>query len=172
MARKVKKDRTMSPRQCEIAAEAYAACLLAQAGYDVSVQYGANQPDYDLIAVKGEIKSLVSVKGSQDGGWMLAVKYKTSQNSYHDAIDLWYKNQRDDVTFILVQFFDVQFGQTPACYVARRDEIAEHLKGQAGGRGYGSLKWNVSRTRKSPKWKDRLPDEWQVSLARIEKILK
>jgi len=39
-----------------VAAEAFAAGLLApdQAGCDVSVQYGANQPEYDLIAVKGE----------------------------------------------------------------------------------------------------------------------
>lgn len=67
----------MTPRQCEIAAESYAACLLAQAGYDVLIQYGANQPYYDLVANKGEKKFYpISVKGSQDGGWMLAVKYK------------------------------------------------------------------------------------------------
>jgi hypothetical protein len=43
---------SMTRRQCEIAAEAYAASLLARSGYDVSVQYGANQPGYDLVAVK------------------------------------------------------------------------------------------------------------------------
>jgi len=32
----------MTPRQHEIAAESYAACLLAQCGYDVLIQYGAN----------------------------------------------------------------------------------------------------------------------------------
>jgi hypothetical protein len=58
----------MTPRQCEIAAESYAACLLAQAGYDVLVQYGANQPQYDLVAVKGKRILPISVKGSQDGG--------------------------------------------------------------------------------------------------------
>ena len=33
-----------------ISAEAFAAALFAHAGYDVSVQYGANQPEYDLIS--------------------------------------------------------------------------------------------------------------------------
>ena len=32
------------------AAEAYAAAMFARYGYYVSVQYGANQPEYDLIA--------------------------------------------------------------------------------------------------------------------------
>jgi len=33
----------MTSRQCEIAAESYSACLLAQSGYDVFVQYGAKK---------------------------------------------------------------------------------------------------------------------------------
>ena len=58
----------MTPRQCEIAAESYTACLLAQSGFDVLVQYGANQPHYDLVAVKDKRIVPISVKGSQDGG--------------------------------------------------------------------------------------------------------
>lgn len=42
----------MPPRQCELAAEAYTTSLLAQCGYNVLVQYGANQPEYDLVAVR------------------------------------------------------------------------------------------------------------------------
>lgn len=62
---------TMTPRQCEIAAEAYATSLLAQCGYDVLVQYGANQPDYDLVAVKGSSKVPISVKEAKTaGGWL------------------------------------------------------------------------------------------------------
>ena len=74
-----RKQSSMTARQCEIAAEAYTACLLAQCGYDVLVQYGANQPYYDLVADKNDepLKRhlYISVKGSQDGGWMLAVRY-------------------------------------------------------------------------------------------------
>ena len=54
-----------------VAAEAFAAALFARLGYDVSVQYGANQPEYDLIAVSGDKMLKISVKGSQDGGWGL-----------------------------------------------------------------------------------------------------
>jgi hypothetical protein len=91
----------MTGRQCEIAAEAYTACLLAQAGYDVLVQYGANQPHYDLMAVKHMRKLPISVKGSQDGGWMLAVKYVGNGVDYHEAIDKWLSKQREDVVYVI-----------------------------------------------------------------------
>lgn len=54
-----------------VAAEAFAAGQFARYGYDVSVQYGANQPEYDLIAVSGDKMLKVSVKGSQEGSWGL-----------------------------------------------------------------------------------------------------
>lgn len=37
-----------------VSAEAFAAALIARCGYDVSVQYGANQPEYDLMVVSGD----------------------------------------------------------------------------------------------------------------------
>lgn len=50
-----------------VAAEAYAAGLFARCGIDVSVQYGANQPEYDLVIVRGDkertIFCLVQFKG-------------------------------------------------------------------------------------------------------------
>ena len=52
----------MTSRQCEIAAESYSAYLLARTGHDVLVQYGANQPLYDLVAVKGDQMAAVFVK--------------------------------------------------------------------------------------------------------------
>jgi len=39
--------------QVATAAEAIAAAQFARLGYDVSVQYGANQPEYDLIISMG-----------------------------------------------------------------------------------------------------------------------
>jgi hypothetical protein len=36
------------------AAEAIAAALFARSGCDVSVQYGANQPEYDFMVAKGK----------------------------------------------------------------------------------------------------------------------
>jgi hypothetical protein len=37
--------------QVATAAEAFAAAQFARCGWDVSVQYGANQPEYDQVAV-------------------------------------------------------------------------------------------------------------------------
>lgn len=37
-----------------VAAEAIAAALFARCGLDVSVQYGANQPEYDLMVTKDD----------------------------------------------------------------------------------------------------------------------
>ena len=59
-----------------VAAEAFVAAQFARMRYDVSVQYGANQPEYDLIAVSGDKMLKISVKGSQDGGWGLTQSYK------------------------------------------------------------------------------------------------
>ena len=44
-----------------VAAEAIAAAQFARCGYDVSVQYGANQPEYDLISVHGDQILKISV---------------------------------------------------------------------------------------------------------------
>ena len=70
-----------------IAAEAYAAAIFARCGYDVSVQYGANQPEYDLIVTKEDMMLKVSVKGSQDGMWGLTQNFKKG-HTYHEAVDL------------------------------------------------------------------------------------
>lgn len=58
----------MTSWQVAVAAEAAVAMLFARAGWNVSVQYGANQPEYDLMVSKGAKMLKVSVKGSQDGG--------------------------------------------------------------------------------------------------------
>lgn len=160
----------MTPRQCEIAAESYTACLLAQAGYDVLVQYGANQPNYDLVAVKDKRMLPISVKGSQDGGWMLAVRYKEKGVTYNEAIDRWLAAQRDDVIFFFVQFSTVSVGGVPRVYVARPVAIGEQLKSQRNGEGYGALQ--EDRLRHSPKssFTERLPGGWSFSAQRIDEI--
>ncbi len=160
----------MTPRQCEIAAEAHTTCLLAQAGYDVLVQYGAHQPDYDLVAVKEKRMLLISVKGSQDGGWMLAVKYKEKGVTYHEAIDRWLAAQRDDVIFVFVQFFGIPAGGLPRVYVARPVAIADQLKCQRNGEGYGSLQEDRLRHNPKSSYSERLPAIWNFSGQRIDEI--
>lgn len=160
----------MTSRQCEIAAESYAACLLAQAGYDVLVQYGANQPHYDLVAENAGRFLPISVKGSQDGGWMLAVKYKNEGATYHDAIDSWLAAQRNDVIFVFVQFAGVALGAPPRVYVARPEEIAAHMKTQCNGRGHGALHENQRQIRPGSKYDHRLPDNWRFSEERLKEV--
>jgi hypothetical protein len=160
----------MTPRQCEIAAESYAACLLAQTGYDVLVQYGANQPYYDLVAEKEGSFLPISVKGSQDGGWMLAVKYKENGGTYHEAIDRWLAAQRGDVIFVFVQFFGLALGESPRVYVARPPEIAAHMKTQCNGRGHGSLQEDYRHKRPGSKYDHKVPSEWQFSLQRLNDV--
>jgi hypothetical protein len=150
----------MTPRQCEIAAESHTACLLAQSGYDVLVQYGANQPHYDLVAVKDKRILPISVKGSQDGGWMLAVKYVKPGVSYHAAIDLWLSDQRDDVLYVFVQFLGVSLGQAPRAYTARPPEIAKHMRTQCDGRGHGALQEDIRRDRPRSRYSHKIPKHW------------
>lgn len=166
---RLKRLRTMSARQCEIAAECYAACLLAQSGYDVLVQYGPNQPHFDLIAVKGERKLPISVKGSQDGGWMLGTSFKKGV-TYHVAIDRWLAAQRTDVVYIFVGFMDVELGQAPRAYVARPSEIAAQLKLRCSGRGHCSLEEDAPTFCPRSKYKDKIPSEWRYSTERIDTI--
>src|SRR6266511_3200443 len=57
--------RTVSSWHIGVAAEAYTAGLFARCGFDVSVQYGANQPEYDLVIVKDDKVLKISLKGSR-----------------------------------------------------------------------------------------------------------
>lgn len=79
------RDRKMKSWHVSVAAEAIAAVQFARYTYDVSVQYGADQPEYDLIAVSGDLVFKTSVKGSQNGSWGLTQKFKKGR-TYHEAI--------------------------------------------------------------------------------------
>lgn len=160
----------MNPRQSEIAAEAYAASILARSGYNVSVQYGARQPDYDLVAEKPGRILLVSVKGNKDGGWPLAVSHKVTGSSYHQAIDNWRAEQRSDIIFILVQFLNIALASAPRVYVARADEIAAYMKSQNHGNGHGALHEDIRRDHPKSKYSHKIPAEWEYSQKRIDAI--
>lgn len=160
---------SMTRRQCEIAAEAYAASLLARSGYDVSVQYGANQPEYDLVAVKDDRILLVSVKGSQDGGWMLASKYVKNAN-YLEAINLWKCNQRQDLVYFFIQYRGCELASAPATYIAKCDDIATHLKFQFNGRGSSSLQEDYRKDHPRSQYDHRIPSEWVFTQVRIDSM--
>jgi hypothetical protein len=98
----------MQKYHVSVAAEAYAAAAFARAGYEVSVQYGANQPGYDLVAIKGQRRLLISVEGSQDGGWVLHGKFKENRN-WSEAVEKWRGAQSADTIMFFVQFRAKEF---------------------------------------------------------------
>ena len=155
-----------------VAAEAYAAALLARCGIDVSVQYGANQPEYDLIISSGDRMLKVSVKGSKDGSWGLTQKHIENAD-YHRAIDLWMLGHKDLTIFCFVQFKDVALNDMPRVYLATPSEIATRLRGTRNGLGdtilYESHTWGVRAH--AAGMKEQIPNEWQFSPGRIEELL-
>lgn len=157
--------------QVATAGEAFAAAQFARCGWDVSVQYGANQPEYDLVAVDGDRILKVSVKGSKDGAWGLTQSYLSDAN-YHRAVDTWLARHSRKTVFCLVQFKDVPVTELPRMYLATPTEIASWLKAAAAGRGDTIL---YERHAWSPRAKaagtiDLIPDTWRFTEARLIEV--
>lgn len=152
-----------------MAAEAFVAAQLARLRYDVSVQYGANQPEYDLIAVSGDKMLKISVKGSQDGGWGLTQSYKKGCD-YHEAIQKWLDSHHKKTIFCLVQFQGTSEDEMPRMYLASPAEIAQVLNASAGGRGetilYECHKWGPRAAGSGTT--DRIPEEWKLTAERAQ----
>ncbi len=157
--------------QVSTAAEAIAAAQFARCGWDVSVQYGANQPEYDLVAVNGEQVLKVSVKGSQAGGWGLTQSFLREAN-YQRAVDEWLARHSKGTIFCLVEFKGVPLDAMPSMYLATPLEIAEWLKAASAGRGdtilYEEHVWS-SRARATGTI-DRIPSSWKFTEDRLNEI--
>ena len=154
-----------------VAAEAIAAGLFARCGYDVSVQYGANQPEYDLIVADGEC--LLKVKGSQDGGWGLCQSYLTPKKAdYHAAIDRWVARHKPRTVLCFVQFKGVEPTAMPRVYLATPAEVAQRLRESAKGRGdtilYERHSWGP-RARGAGTVEE-IPSRWQFSPQRVDEL--
>ena len=154
-----------------VAAEAIAAAYFARTGFDVSVQYGANQPEYDLIVASGEQLLKVSVKGSQDGSWGLCQNYLTPKTAdYVAAIEKWLKRHKARTVLCLVQFKGVALDVMPRVYLATPREIADRLRQTARGRGdtilYEKHTWGP-RAHGSGTVEE-IPLSWKFSRERVE----
>lgn len=162
----------ISPWHIAVAAEAYAAGLFARCGLDVSVQYGADQPEYDLVVVKGDYMLKVSVKGSQDGSWGLTQSY-LKQANYQGAIEVWLQRHKARTIFCFVQFKNVPLDQMPRMYLATPLEVAERLRATASGRGDTILheehQW--SGRAHAAGTIGRIPTHWRFTQERIEQLL-
>jgi hypothetical protein len=155
-----------------VAAEAIAAALFARCGVDVSVQYGANQPEYDLIVAHGERLLKVSVKGSQDGAWGLCQSDLKNAN-YLGAVEAWLQRHKPRTILCFVQFKDVPLDQLPRVYLATPPEVAERLKSTAGGRGttilYETHTWGPRA--RSAGVVEQIPQSWRFSSDRVNQLL-
>jgi hypothetical protein len=149
------------------------AAVFARFGYDVSVQYGANQLEYDLIVAKGEKMLKISVKGSQDGAWGL-IQSHLKNADYHKAIDEWLNKHKAKTAFCFVQFKDVPYDELPRIYLATPEQVGTRLKETAKGRGYAILyeyhKWGPRAY--GADTIDKIPDTWRLSAERIEEIFQ
>ena len=165
---------TFTSYRVGVAAEAFAAAQFARLGYDVSVQYGANQPEDDLMIAKGAHMLKVPVKGSQDASWGLTQSYLTcGKADYAAAADKWYARHSARTALCFVQFKGVEHDAMPRIYIAMPKEVVAQLKKSAGGRGDGVL-------HEHKKWTDRakgagtvdaIPDSWKITTDRVDKLL-
>ena len=162
----------MNSFQVAIAAEAYVAAILAEAGCDVSIQYGANQPEYDLIATRDGCLKKISVKGSKDGGWVLAAGFKRGR-TYHEAVDAWVDRHADqNVIYAFVQFYNSKFMEMPRIYFCTIKEAGDYLKTSRGGHGYTSLREHFTWSRGLAKGSiDKIPDHWKATKNRITDLI-
>ena len=155
-----------------VAAEAFAAGVFARCGLDVSIQYGADQPEYDLIIARAEKMLKISVKGSQDGSWGLTQSFLRDAN-YHGAVDLWLQKHKPRTAFCLVQFKGVALSEMPRLYLATPLEVATRLRETAKGRGdtilYETHEW--ANRAHAAGTVERIPEHWRFSQERVELLL-
>lgn len=167
-SKKKEKD-VFTPWHVGVAAEALVAAQFARCGIAVSVQYGADQPEYDLVAVDGDKMLKVSVKGSKDGGWGLTQSYKKDRD-YHEAIDAWLDAHGEKTIFCLVQFYNVSFGEMPRLYLASPAEIATEMHKSRAGNGDTVLReyhsWGDKALASGTK--DIIPDSWRFTEERAK----
>ena len=160
----------MTPYQVNVAAEAFTAMALSQAGYDVAMQYGTTQPDWDILATKLGRSLMVQVKGSQDGGWGLFQKHLKNAD-YHGALHTWEKLQVPGLVYFLVQFSGVAAGSNPRCYVARPNEILQHMLTTRRGFGNTALLENYAYSRGAGAGHvDTVPAGWALSAERLDSV--
>jgi hypothetical protein len=162
----------LKPKDVERAAEAIAAAQFARCGFAITVQYGPNQPEFDLIVARGDHMLKVSVKGSSDGGWGLTQSHMSGGN-YHGAIDAWLKTHGSRTVLCLVQFMGVPLKEMPRVYLATPTEIGVWLKSAAGGRGQTVLDerhvWSMSKF--VPKGTvDQIPQGWLFTEQRVDEV--
>lgn len=154
-----------------VAAEAIAAAQFARCGWDVSVQYGANQREYDLAVSNGDFMMKASVKGSQDGSWGLTQSLIKAAD-YHGAIDKWLGRHGARTVLCFVQFKGVALSDLPRVYLATAGDVASRLKATANGRGdtilYEHHAWSPRAHAAGSV--EEIPEAWRFSPQRLAEL--
>lgn len=155
------------------AAEAIAAAQFARLGFNVAVQYGANQPEYDLMIADEHRMLKISVKGSADGGWGLTQSQLANAN-YHAAADKWLSQHKPHTALCFVQFKGIEFDAMPRVYLACPIEVTGRLKSASGGRGDTILYEDYKRGPRAAGAGsiERIPETWRLSASRILEVMK
>jgi hypothetical protein len=157
-------------------AEAVAAAQFARFGFDVSVQYGAGQSEYDLMIIDGEKFLKTSAKGSSDEAWSLTQSElaKLGNTDYHGAADAWLKMPKCRTALCFVQFKDAPADVLPRYYLAWPAEVGTRLKSASGGRGDTVLFKDYQRGPRAAGAGsvERVPDEWRLTEKRVAEFLK
>lgn len=164
----------MEEWRISVSAKSFAAAQFARFGYHVFVQYGANLPGYDLMVEASNKSLIISVKGSQDGCWKLALGYKRG-NDHHQAIQAWQEdNDKKGIIFCLVQFRETNDNEMPRMYLATPAEIAQVMKASAKGRGgtilYEKHTWGVNTAGAGTT--DSIPAAWEFTRQRAADMIK
>jgi hypothetical protein len=161
----------VSPRHIGIAAEAFCAGQFSRCGYDILVQYGANQPEYDLAVVKKAKILKISVKGSQKDAWGLTQSFLKNAD-YRGAVDKWLHRHTQGTVICFVNFKDVDLSELPRMYLATPKEVAQRLKQMSKRRGgttlYELKTWSRGNAAGTV---ERIPVRWRFSPERIERPL-
>ncbi len=163
----------LSQYHCGVAAEAFAAGLLARCGCDVLVQYGANQPEYDLVAKRAQQALWISVKGSQDGGWGLTQSFKKPGVSYAEAAKAWAAKHDPRIIMCFVQFKDVAIDACPEVYLAPIGDVAKQMVKARNGLGDTTIQtFHTWATGQCAGWTDAIPSSWSFSAKRLDQMFE
>jgi hypothetical protein len=134
------------------------------------VQYGANQPGYDLVVSDGDNTLHLSVKGSTNGWWVLTTKDKNG--TYQEALDKWI-GQNGRFVFCLMQFSRVNVAEMPRMYIATGEEIGKELKTHWFGEIALSLTEHYAPTRGKHKGRTvTIPAGWHLTEDRIRELIR
>jgi hypothetical protein len=158
------------------AAEAIVAAQFARLGFNVSVQYGANQPEYDLMIADDTRVLKVSVKGSRDGGWGLSQTQLTNlrkkspdgPTDYHAAADAWLERHKPGTAMCFVNFRDLALDAMPRIYLVWPKDVAKRLKAAREGKG-DTILYDISEKLR-PK-SAVVSEDWKMTAERVELLL-